>query len=276
MLEISACTPAVHLCEIRTLAVPRGERRYVVRSIVNRRGVPGAYKYRVVWTGYTGYGSRTWEPRAALLAEEDDFSEDLEIMDAWKDYGECISFARFCEERDIPLSIEADRVDHCGFVALSIAADILGLPCWSTPAVVDEYTLMVQPHRGSMAVVWPTLFCFTKWLNRRARMLVSHEVRRDTLAQNLHTHTVSGQNTTAHLLSMGLRPGVYICAGFHPHPRRRAHCSVLEVTPTGYFATDATADREALRECGLRVRSWFGEWGSSREKFRDSVVNLQK
>ncbi|GMF48871.1 unnamed protein product [Phytophthora fragariaefolia] len=158
----SASTLAVQLREIRTLAVPRVERRYVVWSIVNRRGVPGAYEYWVIWAGYTGYGSRTWEPRAAVLAEEDDFSEDLEIVDAWKDSDECISFARFCEERDIPLSIEADRVGRCGFVALSIAADILGLPGRSTPALVDEYTLMVQPHRGSMEVVWPTLFRFTK------------------------------------------------------------------------------------------------------------------
>ncbi|GMF44965.1 unnamed protein product [Phytophthora fragariaefolia] len=121
----SASTPAVQFREIRTLAAPRVVRRYVGWSIVNHRGVPGAYAYRVVWAGYTGYGSRTWEPRAALLAEEDDFSEDLEIMDAWKDSGECISIARFCEERDISLSIEVDRVGRCGFMALSIAADTM-------------------------------------------------------------------------------------------------------------------------------------------------------
>lgn len=251
----SAVPPVVRLRPMRALVNPRAERRYTVWSIVNRRGAPGAYEYRVVWAGYTGYASRTWEPRAALLAEDDDFSEDLEIVDSWKDSGECISFERFCAERDIPLSIEADPAGRCGFVALSIAADLVGLRDWSSPALVDQFvTDVLQPHHGSIAVVWPTLLRFTKWLNRRARALGNPEVHQFTLGHNLHTDSFSGQNTTAYLLAMGLVHGVYVCAGYHPHPRRRAHCFVLEVTPVGWFATDADVVREGLREYGS---SWL-------------------
>lgn len=255
-LRVPSAVPAVlQLRPPRTLLSPRAARRYTVWSIVNRRGAPGAYEYRVIWAGYTGYASRTWEPRAGLLAEEDDFTEDLEIVDAWKDSGECISFARYCAERAIPLSIEADAAGRCGFVALSIAARLVGLRDWSSPALVDEYVASVfQPHHGSTAVVWPTLFRFTKWLNRRARALGSPELHQDTLEQNLHADSVSGQNTTAYLLAMGLARGVYICAGYHPYPRRLAHCFVLEVTPMGYFASDAGVTREALREFGS---SWL-------------------
>ncbi|OWY99578.1 hypothetical protein PHMEG_00029397 [Phytophthora megakarya] len=53
---------------------------------------------------------------------------------------------------------------------------------------------------------------------------------------------------------MDLPVGVYVCAGYHPYPLRLGHSLLLEVTVDGYFASDATATREALREYGV---SWL-------------------
>ncbi|GMF31383.1 unnamed protein product [Phytophthora fragariaefolia] len=83
------------------------DRRFTVWSIINRRGVPEAYEYRVTWAGYSGRHARTWEPRQQLLDEPANYAPDLQLVDYWKDSGLRISFHRFYRERSVPLSIEA-------------------------------------------------------------------------------------------------------------------------------------------------------------------------
>ncbi|OWY96120.1 hypothetical protein PHMEG_00033700, partial [Phytophthora megakarya] len=75
-----------------------------------------------------------------------------------------------------------------------------------------------------------------------------------TLRRNLRVDSITGPNTTAHLLSMDLPAGVNVCAGYHPYPLRLRHCFLLEVIVDGYFASHSNVTREALHEY---VKSWL-------------------
>ncbi|ETL81854.1 hypothetical protein L917_17900 [Phytophthora nicotianae] len=52
----------------------------------------------------------------------------------------------------------------------------------------------------------------------------------DVLPENLQPDSVTGLNTTAHLISIDFLVEMYLCAGYHSYLQRFTHLFVLEVT----------------------------------------------
>ncbi|EGZ28054.1 hypothetical protein PHYSODRAFT_383315, partial [Phytophthora sojae] len=84
-------------------------------------------------------------------------------------------------------------------------------------------------------VAWNTLWAFVREANRVARVAGEPEICEDALAVNQRQHKVTGVGTCIGLDHLLLAPGVYLCAGYLPFPRRGARAFMMEVTSVGRF-----------------------------------------
>lgn len=234
--------------------------RWDIWSIVDRQGLPEAYEYKVIWSmprDPKRRGEWTWEPRAHLIAEQKELEEHMTIVDNWKATqveGSKLTFEEYCSSLKIRLSIRDAPDGRCGFYALELAARALGAVNWSSSALNEEFlAVRNRPHQTDASaneptIVWEMLLRFVKFANLRSRRLGLPELCQDTIGCNLYQDSVTGPRAIDYISTLGLPTGVYICAGFHPWPKRSSHCFLLYVDDEGQFASDSEVERAPITE----------------------------
>lgn len=188
----------------------------------------------------------------------------MTIVDNWKmtqDAGSKLSFEEYCRSQRIRLSIRAAPDGLCGFYALELAARALGAVDWSSSALAEEFlATRNRPHPSDASaddptIVWATLLRFVKFANLRSRSLGLPKLCQRTIDCNLYEDSVAGPRAIEYISTLGLPFGVYICADFHPWPKRSSHCFLLEIDAEGQFASDSKVERAPIKSS--RPRGWL-------------------
>lgn len=135
-----------------------------------------------------------------------------DVVDAWKVSNRSRFFA-FVQQNGHVHLIGASPEGLCAFYAVGIAASMLGNIGWQDLSLarefIDECTARGKSV-SSAGVTYGELRCFLKFANVRSTMQIS---MRD-LDTNVYGG-VSSKIAVAHLRTLLLEDGVYLCAGYN-------------------------------------------------------------
>jgi hypothetical protein len=240
------------------------DEKFLVHAIVNRRERNSGFDYLVEWVGEW---ADTWETRYSLLKQG--FKEEIELVDAWCESNEDVSFIQFARQYRGGLNfIGAFSDGRCAFRAVQYACLLWGNDSWYSEDLVNRFAQYREDMGDPLPSIgipdWRILRDFI-WYGNQTCTLPAYPIDLKIFKRNLLNCCVR-EITVLLSLVKSLPYGIYICAGYNR--QHHGHAFMILHALDGCFATDEDFFQEPL--VSYLDPWWFGGYFLRSFELRDN------